>query len=199
MKKIIAILVALSLVATMAVTLSACNKKDDNEETTVAGVADETTAQDETEADVTQADNTETEDTTAAEETPALPGPGETADIGGAKVVVPEGWTVTKLEDGDVRLAPDGANLENVELQIYPANFGKDAAGWAEAINKNYGGNCEKETVEIGGVNYILLHALEEQNMLFTDLSNGDVLEIAVMMMPYGDAVDVLAGVSYSD
>ena len=182
MKKVLAIILALSLVLSMAVLFSACGNKKDTEDTT------------------TEASVSEEVDTTAAEEEENLPGPGDTLAFGGVKVTIPEGWHVDTYREGDtVEIEPDnGEFLSNVGITFHNVYGDEHAKAWADNINGNYGGDKEIDRVTIAGKSFYRVKADPEQNVCFCDIDDSTFIEVSVMYMPWEDGQAVLDAISFS-
>ena len=185
MKRILTVLLAAILALSLAMSFTACSKseKPAEEETTAA---------------------TETEDTTAAaeeEETTEdanFPKAGETVDIGGVKVKIPDGWTVASYSEGqNIELEPADAFMSSVEIINHMSYGDEHAKEWADNINGNYGGDKEIDKVKIGGKEFYRVKADSEQNVCFADLSDEYYVEISVMFMPWEDGAPVLDNISF--
>lgn len=91
-------------------------------------------------------------------------------------------WNSLKVENESI-----DAFLANVEFTVGNIYSGNGAEYWADAINKNYGGNGTVTTEEINGVTYYHLSGVvddDTQNIFFTDLDDSHYLEVAIMFMP---------------
>lgn len=177
MKKIIALVLALTLAFSMLVVFTACGKK---EETTTTA-AEET--QQETQQETTQ--------------TPDYPKSGETLTFGTAKVTIPEGWVVDDYEEGKkVELNPADDSFPSVEINLHEVYDDNHAKEWADNINSNYGGNCKIDQVKIGGKDFYRVEGDTEQHVCFTDLDDSTYLEVSVMFMPWDDGAPVLNAIT---
>ena len=176
MKKIIALVLALTLAFSMVVVFTACGKK---EQTTTA--AEETT------------EATTEEETTEAN----FPKSGETLTFGTAKVTIPEGWVVADYEEGKkVELNPADDTFPSVEINLHEVYDNNHAKEWADNINGNYGGKCKIDQVKIGGKDFYRVEGDTEQHVCFTDLDDSTYLEVSVMFMPWDDGAPVLNAIT---
>ena len=176
MKKIIAIVLALTLAFSMTVFFTSCKKE--KEETTTA--ATETAS--------------EAEETT---EDANLPKSGDTLTFGTAKITIPDGWVVAEYEEGKkVELNPENDSFPNVALDLHQVYDNERAKEWAQNINENYGGNCKIDQVTIGGKSFYRVEGDTEQHVCFTDLDESTYLEVAVMFMAWDDAKPVLDAIT---
>ena len=123
MKKVLALVMAVTLALLMVVCFTGCGGKKDTETT-----AAETTAA------------TEQSDTTQEETTAAANGPkaGETLNFGGAKVTIPEGWVTEAYEEGKkVELHPKADSFEYVEINLHDVYDNNHAQEWPQNIDEN--------------------------------------------------------------
>ena len=174
MKKLIALVLALTLAFSMVVVFTSCGKKE--EVTTTASVED---TQEQTEEETTEDAN--------------LPKSGETLTFGSAKVTIPEGWVVAEYEEGKkVELNPADDTFPTVSVDLHDVYDNEHAKEWADNINGNYGGKCKIDQVKIGGKDFYRVEGDTEQHVCFTDLDDSHYLEVSVMFMPWDDAANVL-------
>lgn len=181
MKKIISVLLALTLAFSMAVLFSGCGGKKDNATTTTA----ESSSNVETTAETTANAN--------------LPKAGDTLTFGSVKVVVPDGWSVkdTYQEGKKAEIQPANASIESVDVNVHQVYGDEHAKEWADSINGNYGGNKEIDQVEIAGQTFYRVKADAEQNICFADLDDNTFIEVAVMFMPWEDGEPVLNNITF--
>ena len=183
MKKIIALVLALTLAFSMVVFFTSCGNK--GEETTTA-------ATEETQEETTEA--TSEEETT---EDANLPKSGETLTFGTAKVTIPEGWVVAEYEEGKkVELNPADDTFPSVEINLHEVYDNNHAKEWADNINGNYGGKCKIDQVKIGGKDFYRVEGDTEQHVCFADLDDSTYLEVSVMFMPWDDGAPVLNAIT---
>ena len=205
MKKVLSLALALTLALSMIVVFSACGKNAEGPEETQAAAdettaaAEETAAVDETAAaDVTAAETAaaddEAETTAAAADAPQG---GQTIKLGTVSVTVPEGWSVEDYTEGEeLEIAPPDAFIESVTVKLSKVYGGDHAKEWADAINGNYGGNCEIDNVTIAGHSFYRVKAKADQNICFTDIDDSTYLKVSVMNMDWADAEAVLNAIT---
>ena len=174
MKKVLAIILALTLVFSFAVLFTGCKSKKEEPVSEEPEITEEITTEE-------------------ASEDANLPKSGDVVTLGSAKVTIPEGWTVETYREGDtIELAPEGAFMSSVEISVSKVYGNEHAKEWADNINGNYGGDKEIDTVKIAGKDFYRVKADAEQNICFTDLDDSSYLKVSVMFMPFEDGEPVL-------
>lgn len=178
MKKIIAIVLALTLAFCVAALFTSCDKKEETT-TTLAQESTEPASEEETTKDAN------------------LPKAGDTLTFGTAKLTIPEGWVVDDYEEGKkVELNPADDSFPSVEINLHDVYGDERAKEWADNINENYGGKCKIDQVKIGGKDFYRVQGDTEQHVCFADLTDSTYLEVSVMFMPWDDAADVLGAIT---
>lgn len=191
MRKLLSIIIAFTLVFSMAVVLTACNNKTDEP---TSDVSDEDTIA----TEITEETDTETEASEEDTEDANLPNAGDTVKIGTTSVTIPEGWTVEEYTEGEeIELQPADAFLESVTISLNKVYGDDHAKEWADNINGNYGGDKEIDTVEIGGKSFYRVKAEDEQNICFTDIDDSNYIKVSVMFMPWEESEPVLSTITF--
>ena len=191
MRKLLSIIIALTLVFSMAVVLTACNNKTDEP---TSDVSDEDTIA----TEITEETDTETEASEEDTEDANLPNAGDTVKIGTTSVTIPEGWTVEEYTEGEeIELQPADAFLESVTVSLNKVYGDDHAKEWADNINGNYGGDKEIDTVEIGGKSFYRVKAEDEQNICFADIDDSNYIKVSVMFMPWEESEPVLSTITF--
>ncbi|MBR0414672.1 MAG: hypothetical protein IJI67_06350 [Clostridia bacterium] len=181
MKKVLAVILAITLAFSMVLVFTACGGKKD---------ATTTAAEKTTEAE------TVAEATTAAENAPKA---GETLQFSTMSVKIPDGWAAKDFEEGKkVELHTKEGSFEYVGITLHKVYDGNHAKEWAKNIDENYGGNNEIDEIEIGGKTFYRVKADPEQNVCFADIDDENYIEVAVMFMPWDSGKPALSNISFS-
>ena len=193
MKKIISIVLVLSLILSMTAFLAACGKTEAPADTGAAEPTEETAAT----AEETEEETAETEET-ETEEDANLPKAGDTVKIGTVSVTIPEEWTVKEYNEGEsIEIQPANAFIDSVEITLHDVHGDEHAKEWADNINGNYGGDKEIDTVEIGGKTFYRVKAKDDQNVCFADVSDKQYVEVSVMFMAWEKGEPVLSTIAF--
>lgn len=176
MKKVLAIILALTLVLSFAVLFTGCGGKKEEPVSEEPEITEEITTE-----------------STEAESNANLPKAGDVVTLGAAKLTIPEGWSVETYREGDtIELEKDGVFMSSVEISLGKVYGDEHAKEWADAINNNYGGDKEIDHVTLAGKDFYRVKADAEQNICFTDLDESTYLKVSVMFLPWEDGEPVL-------
>lgn len=192
MKKICSVILALAMILSLMVVFAACGKTETPAETGTSAETQKALTE-------TAAEETETaEEAESTEEEQDLPAAGETVKIASVSVTIPEGWETKEYkEDESIEIRPEGAFIDSVEIILHNVYGDEHAKEWADNINGNYGGNCEIDSVEIGGKTFYRVKAKEDQNICFADLDDKHYVEISVMFLDWEKGEEVLSAISF--
>ena len=181
MKKVLVVILSITLAFSMVLVFTACG-----------GKKDATTTQ----AEKTTQAETEKEATTAVENAPKA---GETLQFDKMSVKIPDGWFSEDYKEGQkVELHPKENSFEYVGITMHKVSDGNHAKEWAKKIEENYEGKQEIDEIEIGGKTFYRVKADPEQNVCFADIDDENYIEVAVMFMPWDSGEPALSNISFS-
>ncbi len=144
----------------------------------------------------------ETEETTkAAEDEVIVDG---VAHLKYADVVLPEGWSVDRVKNFEIKLTRDEkvpgnapGDLLTPTLTISTTSSNKSAKEWAETKFKDFGSKGEIKNENIGGIDWVYFMPVEDQFYMFTDSSAGTHVDVSGMFFTIDEEIEgILSGIT---
>ena len=137
----------------------------------------------------------ETEETTkAAEDEVIVDG---VAHLKYADVVLPEGWSVDRVKNFEIKLTRDEkvpgnapGDLLTPTLTISTTSSNKSAKEWAETKFKDFGSKGEIKNENIGGIDWVYFMPVEDQFYMFTDSSAGTHVDVSGMFFTIDEEIE---------